>query len=357
MNKNTTYYSSQIGIWYLSWWSHENDSPSYLHWEREAGAISVEFGEYDSDDKNVLNSHLDWFVRAGIDYIVFDCTNWWNVDGGVIARNIDIMTQLIDSRKEGNAPKYCFAIGGELRSGHLDDHNVLVEMIWAKYCQRPMYYKWKDKPLLINFTDKEYFYWDNDKFSVRYSIGGTSLGVDSEYVKEKGLWGWAFDAQVPNSEVYGITPGHDANHLWIKPGDEWDFSRGEHGSRYINEWLNAIKADRPTIVISSYNDFSEETAIEASIPKINSEGYSSELWTDYYGNPSPYWYEDITKAYIALKHGFLEGYTYREENKPDIYLYKDNELCTIDRPIANKPIIIIPSGYKEWYFNKNIMEN
>lgn len=341
-----SYYSSQIGIWYFSWWGHDNPETA-LHWQREAGAVSSRFGEYSAGDPEVYKFQLDWMQKAGIDFIIFEITNGWEADSGVIKNNMDAIVSEIDRRGPGQAPQYAFALGGELRYGYIREHEMLVQDLYDKYGTRPMYYKWKGKPLLITFTDPDYFFWTSRLFNVRNSTGVVSQWAKDKSVQKKGLWGFTFDAQVPDSEVYGITPCHEANHLWIATPDthKWDFDRGEHGSRYIRSWLDAIKKDRPVIIITSYNDFSEETAIEAFTPRRNNEGYITAPLIDYYGNEVPDWYEKITEAYIALKHGLSEGYQYRFENGSRIFIYKNGRCETIPEPLPRQPVILLPDDF------------
>ena len=340
------YYNSQIGIWYFSWWGHDNPETA-LHWQREAGAVSTRFGEYSSGDLEVIKSHLDWMQKAGIDFIIFEITNGWEADSGVIKRNTDIIVSEIDRRGPGNAPSYAFALGGELRYGYIREHEKLVLYLYENYGTRDMYFKWEGKPLLITFTDSDYFYWSSRLFNVRNSTGVVSQWADDPSIQGKGLWGFTFDAQVPNSEVYGITPCHDANHLWIATPDthKWDFGRGDHGERYIRQWLEAIKQNRPVIMITSYNDFSEETAIEAFTPRQNNEGYITAPLLDYYGNETPEWYEDITVAYTALKKGLLDGFQYRRESSDRIFVYENGVYQYINEPLAHKAVILLPDDY------------
>lgn len=340
------YYNSQIGIWYFSWWGHDNPETA-LHWQREAGAVSARFGAYSAGDPKVFTQQLDWMQDVGIDFIIFEITNGWEADSGVIKKNMDAIVAEIDRRGPGHAPRYAFALGGELRYGYIREHEKLVLRLYEEYGVREMYYKWEDKPLLVTFTDPDYFYWTSRLFTVRNSTGVVSQWADDPSIQTKGLWGFTFDAQVPDSEVYGITPCHDANHLWIATKDthKWDFDRGDHGERYIHAWLEGIRQNRPVVMITSYNDYSEETAIEAFTPKENNEGYITQPLLDYYGEETPEWYEDITRAYIALKHGFLEGYQYRYEYDTRIFVY-ENGLCRyIDEPLHRKAVIVIPDDY------------
>lgn len=348
-----SYYNSQIGIWYFSWWGQDNPETA-LHWQREAGAVSARFGEYSAGNPEVFTKQLDWMQEACIDFIIFEITNGWEADSGVIKRNMDAIVSEIDRRGPGKAPRYAFALGGELRYGYIREHEKLVLHLYEEYGMREMYFKWEGKPLLVTFTDSDYFYWTSRLFTVRNSTGVVSQWAEDPSIQGKGLWGFTFDAQVENSEVYGITPCHDANHLWIATSNthKWDFDRGDHGERYIRGWLEAIKQNRPVIMITSYNDFSEETAIEAFTPRRNNEGYVTAPLLDYYGNETPTWYEDITLAYTALKEGLLEGYQYRYENDTRLFVYEQGRCRLIDQPLPGKAVILLPEDYpiEGWCF-------
>lgn len=59
-----------IGIHYYAWWGRGT------HWENGYDGIPV-LGEYNSRDSNVIEQHLDWLGRAGINWLSF---SWWGRD-------------------------------------------------------------------------------------------------------------------------------------------------------------------------------------------------------------------------------------------------------------------------------------
>jgi hypothetical protein len=87
---------------------------------------------------------------------------------------------------------------------------------------------------------------------------------------------------------------------------------------------------------------------------MNKYDYASEtdryIWTDSYGNKTPYLYEEITFGYTNLKYGLLKDYYYREESSKQIYRYNGSSLTKVSKEPAYHPVIVIPDAYFDWFF-------
>lgn len=378
------YYSSKVGIWYTVWWQNDSDkTPAayrsrYAHWEDWTRVVPVR-GEYSSGDCKIIREHLQLFTDNSIDFILLDDTNTHAGDFGSIAYNIDQIFRTASDM--GNAPKIAVALGGSLNSPEQADtigqRNLEADIIYEKYVKGypDQYFRWKDKPLLVSYGLPEYFRWDDDRFSVRYATGNVNEGIVSGYVPTTGLWGWVFNNQTENDEVFGVIPGFNKGAIQGNRKDEiMEQIKREQGNYYMMNWLDAMKADREVIMITSWNDFAEEPAIEAALPRNDADieisvkrvGYPMDLrherdklnekdrhniWLDYYGDPAPYWYEELTWAYLALKTGLLENCVYKEENKDNVYQYSNRRLHEQFQLPHGHPIIIIPDGYFSWFFD------
>ncbi|MBI5469896.1 hypothetical protein HY968_01045 [Candidatus Kaiserbacteria bacterium] len=141
---------------------------------------------------------------------------------------------------------------------------------------------WKGKPLLVTHNG-----YDNDPNIVgadwtdgRFSVERATGAVDATnpmlqpYFAD-GFWGWVQKFPQPTSgETVGVMPGWDRKHL----GEATTPIDRENGALYIREWLRAISLHPKNIIISSWNDFGEETAIEPAT------AVSAPAWIDSYGS-------------------------------------------------------------------------
>lgn len=386
-NVAETYYDSQIGIWYTVWWQ-DNDPANpykamYQHWPDWSRMEPVR-GFYSSGDPEIIRTHMSLFNEYGIDYVILDDTNGHGNDAGSIGANIDKIFSTVRGMGSGKAPKLSIALGGEFNNGAAADpygsRQAEANLIYDRYTQSysDVYFKWKNKPLLVSYGLVKYQSWDDLRFTVRRATGNVNeWRFSGTPLPSTGIWGWVFNSQVDNPEVYGVVPGFNKGAIQGNTADSYmEQIKRRQGEHYMDMWLEAIKADRETIVITSWNDFAEEPSVEAMNPRPDSQvaldaarvGYPYDVrhnrdlqngddrhnvWLDYYGNHAPYWYEEITWAYASLKTTLLDGYYYRETDKPEVYRYLNGELEHQDAMPHGHPVIKIPAGYIDWFFSKN----
>ena len=342
------YYSSQIGMWYCVWWDSEVKDSYYYehHWLKETRITPARFGYYATDDIDKLTYDLNYFNKIGIDYLLLDDTNNHAADSGNIASHINSVFKTADSIGAAGSPELAFAGGSPLLNNN--EPGMLAEMdIFHAYSVKypDTYYRWKGKPLFVNFNMPINFKFKDpkDRFTIRNSCGHTSesLSYAAKYnLTATGLYGWVFDTQYLASEVYGINPGWSRSHNdfnWTGPAPK---SR-ENSAKYTRMWLEAIKTNPEQIVVASWNDHAEETGIEAVILKEAIEGREDEY-------KNPYMYEQITEGYLALKTGYLEGFYYRAENSVQIYRYASKKLSAVSSVPDDKVLIVVPDDYFEW---------
>lgn len=380
---NREYYSAKTGLWYTVWWQDnaEKTPEPYRrheeHWKMWTRMTPVR-GTYSSGDPEIIKEHMALFSRYGLDFVLLDDTNGHGADYGSIDYNMDQIYNTVSVME--NAPKIAVALGGTFNlpenENTVPERNQEAGIIYQKYFEKypETYFSWKDKPLLVSYGFSSFFHWDDDRFSVRYATGSVNEGIHSGYVPKTGLWGWVFNNQTDNQEVYGVIPGFNKGPIPGSTKDSvMDQIRREQGSYYMKNWLEAIKSGREVIMITSWNDFAEEPAIEAALPKSDEEidpiakqiGYPMDLrherdkkngsdrhniWLDYYGQPAPFWYEEITWAYLALKTTLLDGYYYREEGEDGFYQYLEGALVPQTQQPHGHPVILLPKGYFDWFF-------
>ncbi len=337
------YYTSQAGIWYELFYSlHQAEFP--VRWINESRSTPVKDGYYHSGDIDKTRRDFIYLKKIGFEYLVLDDTNYHLADGGAIAMSADNCF-LVAAELGNKAPKLAFAGGRPLIEGKVDMMLGELNIFHAYYKVYPdNYFIWKGKPLFINFNNPFNFGYKDpkDRFTIRPATGlvSNSISYTNKFdLDEIGVWGWAFDAQYINSEVYGITPGWSRSH-----NDMVEFhgpiSR-ENGKRYQRMWLEAIKTNPETIVITGWNEHVEETGIEAVTLSEVVEGREKE-------HLNPYYYQEITEGYLALRTGYLENFYYQSESGSQLYQYKNKKLIKVASVPEMTAVIVVPSDYFEW---------
>jgi len=327
-------FTSQVGIWYTVWW--DDQPPFDSHWTDWTRYRPLR-GDYDSGDAATIQAHMQWMKQAGIDFVIIDDTNGHGNDNGNIAAHIDQVFDVVEAMPAGTAPKLAVAIGAaQFVNNDAAAHQAEADLIYSSYAQRPSYYQWKGKPLLIDYTTSSWFYkWDDSRFSVRYATGKVSEG--KPVAPETGLWGWVFDESFPTQEVMGVMPGWDTAHL----GRGTTPIPRDDGELYTSQWLEALRCNPDAVIIASFNDLAEETSIEAAAPR----NAATPPYVDAYGDPAPDWYEKLTEGYAGLKNGYREGFYYQEEQSNQLYRYTAGQLQKVSALPHALPVIVVPKGF------------
>lgn len=339
------YYSSAIGMWYNVFYDSKKKDPFFFehHWIKETRSKPVEDGYYAADDPDKLYKDFSYFKKIGIDYLILDDTNNHFADNGNIAEHIDACFKAAKDLGD-RAPKICFAGGRPLIDG--DEPRMQEEMnIFYDYYERypQNTFIWKGKPLFVNFNYEFNYCWQDGKerFTMRPAAGGTFEGAHVAHKRnldKTGMYGWIFNYQYPSSEVYGVTPGFSRSHNDL--GTILPAIPRKKGARYQREWLNAVRRKPEMIVISSWNDHSEETGIEAVHLLEAVEGRDSE-------EKNPFYYQQITEGYLALKTGLIDGFYYRPADEMAAYRYQDGRLIRFDAGEWD-PVIVLPEDYLDY---------
>ena len=340
------YYSSTVGMWYEVLYSGKEQSEKLYqrHWFEDSRLTPVEDGYYSSADKVKIKKDLTYFQKIGINYIILDDTNGHGNDDGNIALACDCVFQVANEMGAANTPQVCFAAGRPLING--DAAGMKGEMdIFYGYAKmyKDLYFQWRGLPLFVNFTDPVNYGYKDERFTIRVGSGVTSAGAPSakKYGLDKnGMYGWVFDHQYPDSEVYGITPGWSRHHNNMFDTTYPEVSR-ENGARYQRMWLEAVKAKKEMIVITGWNEHGEETGIEAVTLREPIKGRDFE-------HLNPYYYQQITEGYLALKKGYLNDFYYKNEKEDQLYQYKNGKLSKVDSVKQMTAVIVVPDDYFEW---------
>lgn len=285
----------QVGMWISLLWFNDQ-SVGFYPWDQYT-RIRPKFGQYSSYDEVWINYTIDNAEDLDVDYLILDDTNGVFRHDGVFDKSIQGFLDVI--KKRNSRIKICIATGYEIYEKQ--DWNLFVKSInhLEIYFYNPAYYKQENKPLLLIYLNenngiKNIFVKNNildintsnlineyDKYgyknylpsySVRYVSGGDTWLDDID-----GIYGWKFDyPQKFNKNSMGVMPGWNRSHNELSGSSP---SNRDNGIYYKKSWDRIIQENPKNVVITSWDDWAEETAIAPS-----------DAWGDTYFN--------ITKTYI-----------------------------------------------------------
>ena len=147
------------------------------------------FGYYRTSDKFVLRKHAEFLADAGVDYIVFDCSN-----GTEIFKTgcEDVLEAFAAAKQDGvNVPKISF-----LLSWYDTNCRVQLKRLYKSFYTNEQYqdlwFCWEGKPLMIAHTtamnpENEEEQKILDYFTFRHMRASY---FDTEYAYEDKVWGW-----------------------------------------------------------------------------------------------------------------------------------------------------------------------
>ncbi|QTH41091.1 VCBS repeat-containing protein [Cohnella sp. LGH] len=276
------------------------------------------FSTYDSGDPAVIDEHLAMLADAKIDFVILDETNGINVDNGYIKQRAAALAGRIaiwNANPSHRPIKYAIAVGA-MQSTHLpqtmEDES---EIVWDEFANHPIYggsdnyYYLNGKPLIVSYAEYadrlQWEGWSGDKtesnrFTVRWIQGKVPWEPGSVFggtppVSDYGLYfGWSYPlgAQA-NADTMVVMPGHNNN-----VGD-W-ISRTYNGVRggFYTElgWNRVLIQDPKIVVINSFNEFAEETAVQPADTSMLEA--PSEKWLNGAGQQDPDMYWNMTKQAI-----------------------------------------------------------
>ena len=203
--QQTPYEDRLVGMAYSTWLC-----PKIITWGKSSWDTPL-YGNYYSDDREMIAKHAQLLRDAGIDFIFVDWTNNTTYDPASMRdqlsdfRMIEEATDLlfeIWSQIEG-APRICIFAG----PGHSGQENVKngkhqkkVDQIYSSYVEKypDMYFNYEGKPLLMCYgaTPNQYGVkpsWKDDRFTIRWVTGyvGQQSGLyNKKKMSTQGWWSW-----------------------------------------------------------------------------------------------------------------------------------------------------------------------
>ena len=179
-----------VGIAYSTWLCTK-----IINWGKSSWDTPL-YGNYYSDDREMIAKHAELLRDAGVDFIFIDWTNNTTYDPVTMResrsdfRMIEEATELVFeiwSQIEG-APKICIFAG----PGHSGQENVKngnhqkkVDQIYSSFVEKypDMYFRYEGKPLLMCYGATPNYYgtrptWRDDRFTIRWVTGYVSQQSD-----------------------------------------------------------------------------------------------------------------------------------------------------------------------------------
>ncbi|MCU6710389.1 FG-GAP-like repeat-containing protein [Paenibacillus sp. J5C_2022] len=275
------------------------------------------YNTYDSGDPAVIDEHLAMLAAAGIDFLLLDETNGINVDNGYIKERAVALAQRIavwNSDPANRKIRYAIAIGAMQTSHQPATMEGESAIVWNEFANHPVYggdhyYHLNGKPLIVSYaeyTDRvQWEQWTGDKsasdaFTVRWIQGKVPWEAGSAYentppASDYGLYmGWSYpQGSLPNSDVMVVMPGQN-NNVGYTISRTYNGVRGGFYSQL--GWDRVLQEDPGIVVINSFNEFAEETAIQpADTSQLDAP---SEKWLNAQGALDADMYWDMTVQYI-----------------------------------------------------------
>jgi hypothetical protein len=321
----------RIGMWYTVWWTADDACRHWVNCHRLPAR-----GRYTAGDPAVIADHHAQLRDLGVDFIVMDDTNGFDNDGGRIQSNIRAWFDFMDARPAGERIPICIGGGGEMRAGGRAAQARAADFYRENWAGRPSYFLLDGRPLLLIDTDKNYGPGDFDdpRFSVRWAYNGDNRAA----MERNGAWGWgAYESAPVLEECMSIWPGHRFPGRVAREGLDPVEEPREGGQLYVRMWLRVLKARPRYVTIADWNNFEEETSIEDSF-----------AWEDPRGHAVPDLYRRITRAYARLRtETLVKGECYRDEEKPDAYLFDGDRLVHQGAMPRRAAVILAPAGMLE----------
>jgi len=317
------------GIWNVL--PNSNNYPKPLRWNLwDAWGIKYlpltqgSYQQYDSGDTSVIQEHLEEITNAGIDYLLLDETNNIHVEGDMIFNRAQILAQQI--KAWNNDPnkqdiQYAYAVGGMQFSGNPTIFENEAKDVWQLVVNNPdnggpsTYFHLDGKPLLVCYYGQESYKtaWENSShpwtqyFTVRWANGTNTSNPD--------LYGWGIpNGSINSSDLMCVMPGWN-NHLGAFTSRTYN---GIEGDFYKKQCWDRVLTELPdTVIINSYNEYAEQTAVAISNTDYLAPGEDQWSATDLYWDLTV----DYIQQYRAAKSGSSKTSRTKKSENND---YPDN---------------------------------
>lgn len=312
----------KVGVFYYVWYG----APNSDDWNASKFVDYPVLGNYSSSDLAVIKQQLVLMKEAGIDFVVI---SWWGYDdGGNDYKNfVDNAAQTVLQVAEDNMINLKFAIMVEpFNTSGTYDYSGIYSHIYDNFVApySSLYYYNGSQPVICFFNDQNLT--DNGNIPKDERFNTILVGQQS-YTQ------WVYtDADIYDLPAHepcnqtSVTPRYDESRLPDRPmhfSNDSDLTQG----LYDREWEKAIQLWKDgrtdTIMITSWNEYPERTAIE---PHIDATAI----------NRDPYLLYNKTKAYINQIHQLTAAsYLKSHFNETVGLIYESEDTGTPNIPEPN----------------------
>lgn len=235
--------TKSVGMWYSTWYKGSSDA----FW----GLYSPYQGRYSSSDDATIDAHINLLEQANVDFVILDNTNNLHVDGGYI---LDSSLRFFD-RLAGRRLKAAVAIGGMQFGGGADTLRRELTEVTALFVNGPQpdaYLRSPKGPIVVSYAPDDLSQNDMDTLAASYP------SIDLQWIHgtaRVGEPGWANPAaSLPSCDTMAVMPG-------------WQNAYGHRvdrmgGAFYDISLKAALSVNPARVVIASFNDYAEQTAVE-----------------------------------------------------------------------------------------------
>ncbi len=194
-----------VGISYTTW--HRNTNT----WWRNTWGTPL-FGEYESQQEDVLRYHAELLAAADVDFVFVDWSNNTTIIAESTLEEAEDFRMIEHSTYKmfevwntvPNAPKIALFLGpGHAGQANVDNgkHQIKADQVYSSFVENEeygdMYYYYQGKPLLICYgaTPNQYGAnpkWTDDRFTVRWMTGyvGQQSNLHDRKLCSERFWSW-----------------------------------------------------------------------------------------------------------------------------------------------------------------------
>ena len=287
--EQTPYEDRLVGIAYSTWLCTK-----IITWGKNTWDTPL-YGNYYSDDRDMIAKHAELLRDAGVDFIFIDWTNNTTYDPATMReslsdfRMIEEATDLVFeiwSKIEG-APKICIFAG----PGHSGNENVSngkhqkkVDQIYSSYVEKypDQYFHYQGKPLLMCYgaTPNQYGVrpkWTDDRFTIRWATGYVgqqdSLYNPKTMATRNQWWSWEERGLQPYSVYDGRVECVTCTAASRAQGSEGDSSYipaygRENGLTLKKQFQRANDLGAGMVILISWNEW---TTGEQPSPEVSKD--------------------------------------------------------------------------------------
>jgi hypothetical protein len=269
-----------VGVHYFPWYERTGDG-----WGNGATYVRAEEGRpdagyYDSGDPEVVRRHIRQMEDAGFDFVV--------VNLPLQQPRLLANTELFFRELSGHPMKAAVMIDG-LYKADVESKRQAIEQIVERFTGLPEYFTLGGEPVVYLFASPADFTvpgvrLQNVYWTPHYEQGENTYNPH-KFLNPEDLPFWSPTPQPLINGAVPVMPGYTDRHLDRDVSMEYDRKAGD---LYREQWQRALQLRPETILVYSWNEHFEETAIEPT-----------DRWGDLYLK--------LTRCYSALAHQGATG--------------------------------------------------